>query len=203
MKKITRVFFFLLILVCFAGCKKSYNHYSISDDFRTWMDYKRGSYWIYKSENSGKNDSTSVWQRTNGTSDAEKGSGYYFDYIDIRLKSQFAHAVYIRGNENYESTAVTTNEVIMPEALRSNLTINQKVIWNGGTYQELLRLDTLILNSRSFINVRHVRTGTTLAGDSIVREYFYARGIGMVKFRQQYKSTDSTWSLLRWSVSQD
>jgi hypothetical protein len=202
MKKIPVLSFFLLLLLGISGCKKSYDHYTISDNFRTWLDYRRGSYWIFKSENSGKTDSTSVWERTSSTSDAEKGDGYYYDYIDLKLKSQFLHEIYLRGNAGYESAAITTNKADFPEAFRSGGVIDQVIIWNKGIYQELEPLDTLVLNTRNFYNVRHTRMEGTLQGDTIIREYFFSRYIGVVKFRQKYKSTDSTWTLVRWSVSQ-
>jgi hypothetical protein len=193
----------LLLLIGFSSCKKTYDHYTISDDFRSWLDYNRGSYWIYKNENSGKNDSTSVWDRNYETSDAQKGNGYYFDYIDTKLKGGFIQEIYMQGNSDYQGGLITTNFSSYPEAFRTNAAVNQNIIWNGGKYVELAPNDTLVLNNRNFYSVRHTKTADTVKGDSIVREYYFARNIGLIKFRQQYKSTDSVWTLLRWNVTQN
>lgn len=203
--KLTERFLGVLLGLCLIspGCSKDeYEHYVFSDTFLGWVDFERGSYWIYRNENSGKTDSASIWQRTFSTSDEEKSNGYYFDCISGKYKSGFLQSFILQSKPEFESAEIETQDTLLPGALRTGAVYNQEYEWNGGTFTEYSPIDTLVLNGKTYLNVRHTRSRLITGPDSLIREYYFARHIGLIRYRQQYRNTDSVWSVLRYNVTQ-
>lgn len=205
MKKVIRFLNLLSILIYLTNCKKEPIHYTISDDFRKWVDCQNGSYWVYKNELTGNIDSVYfLGDRLYSTDFSYKEQGYSFDFININLKSSFIQSIYISVNADFEFAILDVRG--MGSALRTNSEIGQNIKWINGIYRFVNFYDSLKINNNIFHNIIHTRTSLPYhsTNDSIVCNFYFSKNIGLIKFQSevQISSADTSWSLLRWNVIQ-
>ena len=60
----------------------------------------------------------------------------------------------------------------------------------------------LTLNTNTFNNVYHTRDSNKTSTSYTVKDYYFAKNIGLIKFSIRTPEIDSTWSLVRWHVLQ-
>ena len=109
MKYLTSLF---LIIILFASCKKTLDHYSISQGMKDYFVFQKGSYWIYQDSANGKLDSTTV--KSVGFVPDDKGySGLTREIYIVSCKSTFLGGFEIYGytceGPNYLSGGIIRN----------------------------------------------------------------------------------------------
>jgi hypothetical protein len=203
MNKTFSLFAFLFFTLALIGCKKEQAHYTISQDFMKWVYFKEGSYWIYKNEKKGIIDSCYIASKALfATSNSEKDLGYLFDFIEMHFNSSFLETGYIRSTPTFDYADYYTGDWTIG-SIRTNINIGQKVKWGDDVYEELAFYDTFTLNDSVFRNVIHTRIAYPgYSYDSIIRQYYFSKNIGLIKYEKTELNTDSIWSLMRWHVFQ-
>lgn len=200
------IFYYMVIFLFISlSCTKerSYDHYRISDDFRKWVDFKDGSYWVYINENSGLIDSCYIIYKGAFTQTEYQDVGYVYDVIDIILsRSTFFHEIYIQAEANFNWAAIGLTKGVGDYGLRNDIKKGQRIVIGKGTYEVVDVLDSMQINNYYFRNVIHTRSANPWKIDSIIHEYFFSKGIGLIRLHQTLLHTDSTWNLLRWKTIQ-
>jgi hypothetical protein len=194
---------YLCVTLALIGCKKNVAHYTISQDFMNWVYFKEGSYWIYKNEKKGIIDSCYIANKALfATSNSEKNQGYLFDFIEMHFNSSFLETGYIRSTPTFDYANYYTGDWTIG-SIRTNINIGQKVKWGDDVYEELAFYDTFTVNDSVFRNVIHTKIAYPgYSDDSIIRQYYFSKNIGLIKYEKTELNTDSIWSLLRWHVIQ-
>ena len=200
------------ILASLWGCHKSSNTdqgprrvLNIPDDFKEWSLFQPGSYWVYKDEKTGIADCT-----------AYKHGPYTWqaNYTNVPLDETYIW-FYTRGNQvtGYDiKGGLQGNATLllnMAGFYVSVLALNNNTILNPGhgdtsnsysTYKFIERWDTLIINKHPFPDVLHTRN--TWPGYYVVFDFYWAKGVGLVRLQKTGTDTDTTWSLMRWKSVQ-
>jgi len=203
MKKI--LLLFVLLNFCLTNCSKKENveHYVISKDLKQWVDFKEGSYWVYFSENSGFIDSCHfIGTKLIYTEYRYEEYGYIYDVIEFPLESTFIHGIVITAEKDFSYVGIGTNEGGDGYVLRTNSTIGQKIKVGLSIYEEVEVLDSLNIYNNTFFNVRHTWKKYPLLNGDLIQDYYFAKGVGLVKYHQNYLQYDSTWQLIRWKAIQ-
>ncbi len=202
--RISIIFIFVCCLPIISCTKKPDPiHYTISNDFRKWVDFQNGSYWVYLNENSSFVDSCYFsGARLTATVYNYKDQGYIYDDISISLTSKFCRIIFIQANADYSFARIGTIQGGAEYQLRTNANVGQKIRIGLGTYEEVEVLDSLRINNNTFLNIRHTRTIYPMLPGDIIQDYYFSNGVGLIKFHQSFLNTDSTWSLLRYHTNQ-
>jgi hypothetical protein len=198
-------FIFVLLSLIFTNCskKETPEHYVISADFKKWVDFNDGSYWVFINENSGLIDSCYIIHKEDFTDTYYQDAGYVYDVINIILsRGTFFNGIYIRAEANFNWAGIGLTKGVGDYGLRNDIKKSQKIVVGKGTYEVVDVLDSMQINNYYFRNVIHTRSANPWTVDSIIHEYFFSKGIGMIRLRQTLMNTDSTWNLLRWKVIQ-
>ena len=198
-------FFFVFICLIFTSCYKKENpeHYVISTDFRKWVDFNDGSYWVYKNENSGVIDSCFIVHKGEYTYREFSDAGYYYDIIQIILsRGTFFQSIEVQAEANYDFATIGLIKGTEENSLRSDIQKGQRIAVGKGIYKVVDVLDSVQINNYYFKNVIHTRSANPWTVDSIIHDYFFSKGIGLIRLHQTLMNTDSTWNLLRWKTIQ-
>jgi hypothetical protein len=190
-----------IVLVSSCSKNKDPEHYKLSDGFKSFVSFKKGSYWVYYNDSTFLNDSVYFLNDPiSCTSWDKKEYGYIYDVISCSFIGSFLHNFYISATKEYNYLGVGTNIFNSGEAIRSDVGVGNKIKWNNGIYQYVEHLDSVKFHNSTFFDVIHTKTAWEYydTGDSIIRHYYFSRHVGLIKFRQVLGATDTTWSLVRW-----
>ena len=197
---------FLLVLCGLTGltvsCKKTAPavHYTVSDEFKAWADYQKGSYWIYFDKKSQAYDSTYVtdnYSQTLSFNNPEE-SGQY-DQIIITFNSN----VYLKFR--IESSYLGSELVVFCGSDLS-IALSTWAFDEPARYQNwLIKVyPTFVLNGISYTNVYQTQT-TYIDSHSnwTAIDCFTARNVGVIQLIDQVnQDTTWAWSLVRSHVVQ-
>ena len=200
-----RTFFLLyLIIILLFGCKKEKSppYYKISNEFRNWVDFQEGSYWIYKNDISGLTDSVYCKNRYS-TTIIRQGSPYYYDVINIDFSANnLVQWSFISVNPDFEGV----NMDGLGYSLRSNTNLGQNIIWDNEIYQYSNHYDSLLIIDNIFFNVihTHIVKEHNIEHDSIIGDFYFSKFIGLIKYKKKLQNDgiDTTWSLIKWKIIQ-
>jgi hypothetical protein len=203
--KLTFVLIFLISIGLFiSSCKKEGKHYYISEEFKSWCLFQRGSYWIYS------NDSTMLLDSVFLTSDPllidvqsnqDKGSPTH-QVIEMNLSSLLFKYCRIDATTNGDEIFWMSISNNNPTALWAHYpqyfipTSNYTTIEQ---YKTLAYDSTFIIGSNNFSNV--VQTQYSL-GTSDKFVFYFAKHIGLIKVIFETPDSTVSWSLLRYHAIQ-
>ena len=211
MKKIITVL--VLFCVVLTGCKKSggvymdmsYPTYKIPDNLKKWTIYKPGSYWVYLNEKTQVIDCTSF---KHGPYDYIDGGieynwffvrGPFLNKIDVRAVSKGNAMVFIALNTPGIGIGLTNKTLI--DTVNADTTLQ----WKYLDYSFVEHLDSTIINGNKFTNVFHTRTiflSSYNIGYLTGYDYYWAKGVGLIRLTEKRTNGDTTWSLVRWNTVQ-
>jgi hypothetical protein len=221
LKKITFCCLFLPLLIVFQGCTKhDPEYYYIPDEFKQWVVYQPGTYWIYLNEKTGIQDCTYVTsvytgqyvKGGNGSSDTER----HFEVITSScsgplIKSMSSVAAMERSivtsdratlsiplnSTGMEDISFSYGLLLHPQFIEYR---RYEAIANYGVKQVYPR-DTI--HGKIFTNVYDLRhEWINYMGDSLVTEAHFAKNTGIIKLRTYREKFDTTWSLVRYKIVQ-
>lgn len=192
----------LLIAIC-SGCeKKNPEKYYFDTNLKSWTYFNKGTYWIYRNEETQLFDTTTILgsgSLFSGSEDANQ-----FEIIHCNIKSGF-----IREFSGYRDPLTSFFEIGFfypdpgnPFALTSTITNGGNNGYYTSSYQTFWcveRLDSLILNDNLFINVIHTRN-LIPSYDSLQDDFYFAKNIGLIKFSIKTTKFDSSWSVVKWHI---
>jgi hypothetical protein len=199
------LFFFVFLSLILTNCYKKENpeHYVISADFKKWVDFNEGSYWVYRNENSGVIDSCFIVHKEAVTYREYSDAGYFYDIILIILsRCTFFQSIAIQAEANFDWATIGLINGTEENSLRSDIQKGQRIAVGQGTYEVVDVLDSIQINNYYFRNVIHTRSTNNWTTGSIIHDYFFSKGIGLIRLHQELMDTDSTWNLLRWKTIQ-
>ena len=202
-----------LLLICclciiMTNCKKEPGVYYIDQEFKEWALFKEGSYWIYINEKNATSDSTYIQVPPVEMFLPTDPGEIHHEAIFIEYTSTFISKSEIQALQPANPTGNLTTSMV---GIRDNYSYNyclsdamvkttlQDQIFNCKVIE---RYDTIILNANRFHNVIQTQDSETVNGDYCIKNYFFAKNIGLLKYSIRTSTFDSTWSLLRWNVIQ-
>jgi hypothetical protein len=219
--KIISFLLLLPFLYVFEGCTKhDPEYYTIPEDFRQWVVYQPGTYWIYLNEKTGAQDCTYVTSVNagqhvtggNGSSDIErhfetittKCSGPLFNYMFSEAEIEGSYITYDRASlsipiksTGMEDISFSYGLLLRPQFIEYR---RFEVISNFGVKQVYPQES---IYGKVFSNVYDLRhEWIDNLGDSLVTEAHFAKNTGIIKLRIYKEQFDTTWSLVRYKIVQ-
>jgi hypothetical protein len=202
MARIGNIIVCILLLVLNNSCKKELTHYYVSDAFKRWTVFNKGSYWVFINDSTSAIDSVFV-----------KVEPIYLDIPPYSSKDNFTLE---RIELLYSSVIFSPTEIVLNEGGRETfyMRINNTSMYTliassadnfipyyenineGSTYQLLSQDSVLYLGAEKFYTV--VSTQRTFNGKKWT--FWFAKDIGLIKVSGENTNPDFTWSLLRYHI---
>jgi hypothetical protein len=187
------------------SCKKSKNpdHYTISDDLKQWYLYQKGSFWIYKNENTQQIDSLFILNSPTYNQEpiGENDDGSLDAIID-HLTWGYNNSFLWASDLSYDQFLVYNAPYDFNYAFRTFVLEGQRFPLDG-LYEYVKHYDSINVNNYFFKNVRLTKySHASLSGDSITFTFYFSKNIGLIKYIRNQAGIDSVRTLLRWHVVQ-
>ena len=197
----------LIIMLIMTDCKKEQKYYALPQDFLEWVYFKNGSYWIYLNEKVGTSDSCYILYYPMIASLINEPYNYKYDGISTGFISSFLQGSLIVSTPDFSYADFFTQKGGRSLSIRTDTYIGQQVEFLDALYEKVAVFDTLTLNNTIYRNVIYTRVAfpssyTKSSHDSIIRKYYFAKNVGLIKYEIQESNTDSTWSLMRYNIIQ-
>ena len=198
-----------------GSCKKKPPEYYLDPDFKNWSCYKKGSFWIYQNEITGKQDCTYVTWDTNYV--RFYGGGYEYDhryneYFETEVSSCLFDGFYTVAGRT-DNTTINFYPSCFGRISYSYDLLQEPVFYHRmsrTTIENIGIAEILpeeIIHGNTFYNVYDLRHEWISEykphyGDSLVLSIHLVKNVGIVKLRKYQEGNDTTWSLVRWKVYQ-
>ena len=206
MKRLFSSLSILLVCACvllMGACTKEGKHYPVSQEFKDYFLFQKGSYWIYKNDSTNEVDSTYL-----------KTAPVYYSYLTgDRTKSDPSLEEYVvkfqsdilgrylfyssTGGQDFLEMAIgpSDNAYGMIDQLvpDSNYYLN---FYPHGYLKVSPKIPSIEFNSKIFYNVLYTR----YYSDSTTFNFYFAKNVGLIKIYGHWAKKDQSWSLLRYHV---
>lgn len=187
---------FIIISVIFISCKKEdVTHLKVSQEFRHWTVFEKGSYWIFKNDSTQAMDSVYIIQ----------GPDSYETMPDQNVSREYVYTTYSSGilktseinvqEKSYEYFICKINNDIVFPLIAINGDFPSFMVQNPNTEYTYISRDTVYyVGSIRYVDVIHTR----YKYQDIDYNFWLARDIGFIKIL----SSDSafSWSLQRYQT---
>jgi hypothetical protein len=190
-----------MALVLGAGCnKKEETRYYVPEYLKQYALFKEGSYWIYKNEITGDNDSNYIT-----IPPLVKYTQYYsYDPIcqtcETKYEGNPLRGSFLTNNDCDFSFSITGGYCLLNRSFNAGFVFK---LDQYDTYKELMIFDSLQINGNNYRDVLNTQyIYTTNNNDSTILTFYLVKGIGLVKFNQRINDKDTTWSLIRCNAKQ-
>ncbi len=202
--KLNLLLFFLLTLLT-AGCMKvneGPTTYYIPSRLKEYSIFKKDSYWVYKNETTGKEDSSYLLYQPDFSYNHEGG----YEYDDIFEKCSVFY-----GGDFFNHATISNVEYFLALKSYNYVAINPSSFTPG---------DTLIIEPRiKLINLPFIDSllfDDTIFHDVFVTKYLYfsqqndtsyfisyfAKKVGLIRLNHKELAGDTTWTLIRYKTIQ-
>lgn len=180
--------FISLLLVCTSCSKERTEYRYLSSEFKELSVYQKGSYWIYKNENTGSFDSSYIVVQPETNWIIVQASDRYVIYnesIEYFVNGSFLGHIHVDVSNDWEQ--------YYNQKGRNNYMLSWFV--KDGGFQNAEILQSMVVNGTSYSNVVHSTFNITSDTDFV--ESWIAKKVGVIKYMKKIGNTDTTWSLLR------
>ena len=197
MDRFVKIVIGVLILVYSYSCKKELTHYYVSDSFKHWTVFEKGSYWIYKNDSTLVNDSVFV-----------KANPKFLEIPPYSSKDNFT----LEWIEmSYSSVFLSTSQIVLYEGGMETFSVGlyNRLIYSlissssdnfvpsyNSTYQLLSQDSVFFLGQEKFYHI--VNTQFT-QGDK-KWTCWLGKDIGLIKVIGENTDPGFSWSLLRYHI---
>ncbi len=182
------------------GCKKQTTTYYIQDSFKPWTLFQKSSYWIYLNEKRNSPDSAFIENQPFSYFTPPSPATLQYEVINYTYSNCFINdAAIIAGRSSPYYALVdffSSSHVLSAGMLDNTSNKASESCWL------VERIDTLIINNNIFTNVLHTRDTNNYPPSLCVKDYYFVKNIGLIKFSIKTPKYDTTWSLVRWNVIQ-
>jgi hypothetical protein len=218
---------FLLLCIClstlfFIGCKKEQPDPPIDympQDFKDWMCFKEGTYWVYQDSITGRLDSTVVtWNKTEirdfyfekgDEKPIKKGEILSYETYSFSSGVTYQYVTVDRclfSDPDYQNTAcLSTNRFLMQNGHKGNtdefLYYKEPIGYGSFTFLTA-RYDSLKVGNQYFKNVAVNWQPNFDTPHKIQFWYYIAKGIGIVQIRVKGNGQISSQQLIRYHIKQ-
>lgn len=197
----------LLFLFCFSCCKDKPDEIcdppwfvEIEEPLKAYL-FAPGSYWVYKHENDGTEDSIvlstlvdSLWIKLPATSNDTLKQIYFAEYYNTTHDYSFYNEISGKMIFRHEVLGLQWSQITY---IYANSTYNNQ----GYGYLDIS--NSLVLNNNTFNDVRHF----SIPGFSLPSSFkyntdtYYSPNVGLVKWIEHDSiNGDQTYSLLRYHI---
>jgi hypothetical protein len=183
MKVKTFLFFALIsLLLSVIGCKeKEKPTFYMPQDFKDYVIFPIGSYWIYQDSISGVIDSTNLQLRTSTMLD-ENDFPYICEYIIEQVYHSYDNYTYHNTGKinDYISNYSENNSYVYLQSDPIFIS-NVEIGVSSGNLKYENFYDSLIINNTSFKDVKVFSSNESFGNIPFSRTYYYSRFIGLIK----------------------
>ncbi len=193
----------LVILLSFSCKKEELKHYYVSDAFKRWTVFNKGSYWIYKNDSTSVTDSTFVKENPKFLEIPPYSSqdNFTLEYIDMSYTSLFFATTRVRLNQGGGETffmQVGNNEISALIASTSDNFIPYFENINENITYQLLSSDSVFyLGPQKFINV----VSTMYTKNDKKWTCWFAKDVGLIKITATNTNPGFSWSLIKYRIA--
>ena len=206
------VFLLSIVILLLIGCKKDNEPvpviiqnpgYLISPECKAWTMFQPGTYWVYLNEKTQVSDCTYYKHGLyfNKTKYSDGFHEYNWFFVNSKVFTKFS----LQGGKSGNNLTVTlaSNPYYQIALTQKSLedSITHDSVPGLCTYTLVEKIPSYSLDGNNFTNVIHTKSRYQNS-DVLFYEYYWARNIGIIYFRKGDLSSDTTWSLARWSVYQ-
>jgi hypothetical protein len=168
------------------------------------MKGEKGDSWIYLNEITGTIDSSYITEGPNVY--YPHNGGYPDDPMYEECATLYggnlltSSRIYVWDVDIEFKSGINSAVCLMPDFSQP---IYQDRAYNW-LYKVIQYYDTLRVHNITYkdvVNTQYINPKFGLNGgdyDTATITFFIAKNVGIIKFRKQYKQTDTTWSLVRW-----
>ena len=168
--------------------------------------FQAGSYWVFKNEISGMDDSIYIINSPGHSywniSGMEGGQIWEF-YNVVYAGSLFQDALVYPSEYDMVFRNGFYYEEQIPCLMAASFQpgyIQEDILYS---FKNLGYFDSLEINNKMFYNVIHTQwQKTPNSGDTTTADYFIAKSIGFIKLSLKENKHDTTWTLLSYHVYQ-
>jgi hypothetical protein len=174
--------------------------YYIDDSFKQWVLFQPGTYWIYLNEKSNTEDSLFVDSTQSHYFQPPPPTQIQHEGIAYSISNGFISSAVIGCGRN-------SSYLNLKDFNSDNYALGSGVIYNdlneiSPSCWLIEKIDTFIVNNNKFLNVVHTRDTNNYYPHNHIKDYYFAKNIGLLKFSIKTNTIDSTWSILRWHINQ-
>jgi len=207
--KYISIFFQFLVFYSFffiSGCKEKHDEIPIkkldtiyiTSIMKKYSVFKPGSYWIYKNEISGSIDSNFITS-TRSSYDKIKSDTVIESFTSYH-RGDFIQNLTCEANQCWLMTSGSyTGPFLINDNFHDNFidSLNDYQI-----FKNVKMFDTLIINGKTYLNVLNTQYSDYSFNLFEYELTFYlGESIGIIKYREKTNGHDSTWSLLRYNIT--
>jgi hypothetical protein len=202
MARFVKIIISVLILVFSFSCKKELTHYYVSDAFKRWTVFNKGSYWIFVNDSTSAIDSVFVKAEPRYLDIPPYSSkdNFTLEWIELSYSSAFFSPTEIvlkeGGGETFYMHIYNTSMYTLIASSADKFIPYYENINEGSTYQLLSQDSVFYLGAEKFYNV--VSTQRMFNGEKWT--FWFAKDIGLIKVSGENTNSDFTWSLLRYHI---
>jgi hypothetical protein len=187
-----------------SACTKEGHHYTVSQEFKDYFLFQKGSYWIYKNDSTNGIDSTYLLgvPLHNIFPTGENKSDPTIEQYILEFNSDIMLNYHI---ETYTSDQTYIMMYIKDSTYAFGM-ISQLIadsnyylqFFAEGYFKVLPTLPSIELNSIIFNNVLQ----TKFYNDKDSFNFYFAKNVGLIKIKGKWENKNHSWSLLRYNVFQ-
>jgi hypothetical protein len=210
-----KIYFFIftiISLITIYGCKEpGISQEFLSEEFKSWGNFKVGTYWIYKEINSGIEDSCYVYQYDSTMhleSFPDEGKSY-IEVIESRFistSSQDSFKLWINtagifvNLKNISSKSVGGEDVFNCTLVVPPPTQGQQ--FNTGPINQVVIFDSVFdsysVGINTFQDIVRANDNMNMAYNRQQTYFYTARNIGIIK--KVFPDASQSWNLVRFNI---
>jgi hypothetical protein len=199
--------FCLIILIMFVACTKEGHHYSISQEFKDYFLFQKGSYWIYQNDSTNSIDCTYLATQPSfeiyKTGDHQKSDPSIEQYLlpftsgifkgfEIFTKTDSHN--YLLFYINSEPDAFGMIDQLIPD---SNYYFESRP---QGYFKVWPFIPSFDVNAITFYQVLNSRFNNTKEENTF--NFYFAKHFGLIKLFGKWENKNQSWSLIRYHIVQ-
>jgi hypothetical protein len=198
---IKQPFFGLLsIIVVFANfsCSKEVTHHYLSEEFKSWSFFNKGSYWVYQNDSTLNLDSAFINSNPeviDVPKDQDKGAPTYQN-IAFTIHSKFyKYSKLVAGDGNESLYINIYNDYPVGLAAQPPKYFCSYFMSGVDEYTTLTYDSIFFIGSFKYLNVVHTHFSTNELSRNY--DFSFARNIGLIKVIIETPDSTVSWSLIR------
>jgi hypothetical protein len=216
MKTLINILVVLVVIFFEPGCKKKVPTYYISETTKGYFSFQKGSYWIYKNDSTGNIDSANVkyfsdffYGVYNENHDISReiilvgfNSIFLFEFTLLGYACTGPNEVTVASRDNDTSQYASGGPPMYSPSLFSNTVLLHPTCLEAEAI-ELSHMQNITVNNIQYTDIIRSKVysldSTSTYPFYLLREMYFAKNIGIVKFFEIDKSRNlsRSWSLLR------
>jgi len=194
----------LIVIILATSCAKEGSHYSVSQEFKDYFLFQKGSFWIYKNDSTNVIDSaylTGSPQYTVLSTGEKRKSDPTTEQYFVDFQSQILSGYLILSGEDDNSLLIGVGPILNTWGIIDYLSPDTNFFINSapqGYIKLWPKLPTIEINSIIFSNIIHTR----FYNDNLNCNFYFAKNIGLIKISGYWENKNQSWSLLRYHIIQ-